>query len=104
MRIILWKGIPFHKIIRVRIFRGLYCRTVQNTMDVQYSRVSSETSFISEQPKIEPKVVSALSKTRRLFRLFRFNIKTGSFWCSETTETNKRPTETAANLLKYKPF
>jgi hypothetical protein len=42
-------------------------------------RVSSETSFVSKQPKLEPKLVSALSETRRLFQLFRFNIKTGSF-------------------------
>jgi hypothetical protein len=56
------------------------------------TRVSSETSFVSKQPKLEPKLVSALSETRRLFRLFRINI-----------ETNKRPTETTANLLKYKP-
>ncbi len=43
------------------------------------SRVSSETSFVSKQLKLEPKLVSALSETRRLFRLFCFNIKTGSF-------------------------
>ncbi len=42
-------------------------------------RVSTETSFISKQPKLEPKLVSALSETRRLFQMFRFNIKTGSF-------------------------
>jgi hypothetical protein len=42
-------------------------------------RVSSETSFVTKQPKLEPKLVSALSKTRRLFRLIRFNIETGSF-------------------------
>jgi hypothetical protein len=66
--------------------------------------VSSETSFVSKQPKLEPKLVSALSETRRLFRLFRFNIENREFRCFETTETNKRPTETAANLLKYQPF
>jgi hypothetical protein len=43
------------------------------------TRVSSETSLVSKHPKLEPKLVSALSETRRLFRLFRFNIKTGSF-------------------------
>ncbi len=42
-------------------------------------RMSSETSFVSKQPKLEPKLVSALSETRRLFRLFCFNIVTGSF-------------------------
>ncbi len=35
-------------------------------------RVSFETSFDSKQPKLEPKLVSALSETKRLFRLFRF--------------------------------
>ncbi len=41
--------------------------------------MSSETSFISKQPKLEPKLVSALYETRRLLRLFCFNIETGSF-------------------------
>ncbi len=36
-------------------------------------RVSSETSFVSKQPKLEPKPVSALSEKRC------FNIKTRSF-------------------------
>ncbi len=40
------------------------------------SRVSFETSFDSKQPKLEPKLVSALSKTKRLFRLFRFYMYT----------------------------
>ncbi len=42
-------------------------------------RVSFKTSFDSKQPKLEPKLVSALSKTKRLFRLFRFYTKTESF-------------------------
>jgi hypothetical protein len=33
-------------------------------------RVSCETSFDSKQPKLEPKLVSILSETRCLFRLF----------------------------------
>jgi hypothetical protein len=41
--------------------------------------VSYETSFDSKKPKLEPKLVSTLSKTRGLFRLFRFNIKTAHF-------------------------
>ncbi len=45
----------------------------------RWIRVSSETSFVSKQPKLEPKLVSALAETRHLFWLFRFNIKTGSF-------------------------
>ncbi len=42
-------------------------------------RVSFETSFDSKQPKLEPKPVSALSETKRLFQLFRFYIETESF-------------------------
>jgi hypothetical protein len=41
--------------------------------------VSFETSFDSKQPKLEPKLVSALSETKRLFRLFRFYTETESF-------------------------
>ncbi len=55
-------------------------------------RVSSETSFVSKQPKLEPKLVSALSETRRLFRLFRFNIETGSF------DVSKQPKQTKDQL------
>jgi hypothetical protein len=66
--------------------------------------VSSKTNFISKQPKLELKLVSALSKTRRLFRLFCFNIETGSFGVLQQPKQTKRPTKTAANLLKYQPF
>ncbi len=52
-------------------------------------RVSSETSFVSKQLKLEPKLVSALSETRRLFRLFRFNIETGSFGISKQPKQPK---------------
>jgi hypothetical protein len=41
--------------------------------------VSFETSFDSKQPKLETKLVSALSETKRLFRLFRFYTETESF-------------------------
>jgi hypothetical protein len=44
--------------------------------------VSFETSFDSKQPKLELKLVSALSETKRLFRLFRFYTKTESFGVS----------------------
>ncbi len=53
------------------------------------NRVSPETSFVSKQPKLEPKLVSALSKTRRLFWLFRFNIETGSFSVSKLPKQTK---------------
>jgi hypothetical protein len=42
-------------------------------------RVSFETSLDSKQPKLEPKLVSALSETKRWFGLFRFYTETESF-------------------------
>jgi hypothetical protein len=56
------------------------------------SRVSYETSFDSKQPKLEPKLVSALSETKRLFRLFRFYTETESFDVSiEPKQTEDQP-------------
>jgi hypothetical protein len=56
------------------------CGTVQTVLlGAVCSRVSFETSFDSKQPKLEPKLVSALSETKRLFRLFRFYTETESF-------------------------
>ena len=55
-------------------------------------RVSFETSFDSKQPKLEPKLVSALSETKRLFRLFRFYTETESFDVSiEPKQTKDQP-------------
>jgi hypothetical protein len=42
-------------------------------------RVSFETSFDLKQRKLEPKRVSAISETKRLFRLFCFYTETESF-------------------------
>jgi hypothetical protein len=42
-------------------------------------RVSFETSFQSKQPKLEPKLVSALSETKRFFSVVRFYTETESF-------------------------
>jgi hypothetical protein len=54
--------------------------------------VSFENSFDSKQPKLEPKLVSALSETKRLFRLFRFNTETESFDVSiEPKQTEGQP-------------
>jgi hypothetical protein len=54
--------------------------------------VSFETSFNSKQPKLEPKLVSALSETKRLFRLFRFYTETESFDVSiEPKQTEDQP-------------
>ncbi len=56
--------------------------------------MSFETSFDSKKPKLEPKLVSALSETKRLFRLFRlfrFYTETESFGVSiepKQTEEN----------------
>jgi hypothetical protein len=56
------------------------------------SRVSFETSFDSKQPKLEPKLVSALSETKRLFRLFRYYTETESFDVSiEPKQTGDQP-------------
>jgi hypothetical protein len=56
------------------------------------NRVSFETSFDSKQPKLEPKLVSALSETKRLFRLFRFYTETESFDVSiEPKQTEDQP-------------
>ncbi len=54
--------------------------------------MSFETSFDSKQPKLEPKLVSALSETKRLFRLFRFYTETESFNVSiEPKQTGDQP-------------
>ncbi len=53
---------------------------------------SFETSFYSKQPKLEPKLVLALSKTKHLFWLFRFYTKTESFDVSiEPKQTKDQP-------------
>ncbi len=56
------------------------------------TRVSFETSFDSKQPKLEPKLVSALSETKCLFRLFRFYTETEGFDFSiEPKQTEAQP-------------
>jgi preprotein translocase subunit Sec61beta len=56
------------------------------------TRVSFETSFDSKQPKLEPKLVLALSEAKRLFRLFRFYTETESFDVSiEPKQTEDPP-------------
>jgi hypothetical protein len=69
--------------------------------------VSFETSFDSKQPKLEPKLVSALSETKRFFRLFRFYTETASFGVSiepKQKEDQPKQTETNRNIKnkKYK--
>ncbi len=54
--------------------------------------MSFKTSFDSKQPKLEPKLVSALSETKHLFWLFRVYIKTKIFDVSiEPKETEDQP-------------
>ncbi len=54
--------------------------------------MSFETSFDSKQPKLEPKLVSALSETKRLFRLFRFHTEIPSFGFSiKPKQTEDQP-------------
>jgi len=61
-------------------------------MSNEYPYVSFETSFDSKQPKLEPKLVSALSETKRLFRLFRIYTETESVDVSiEQKQTKDHP-------------
>ncbi len=67
-------------------FVHLRMQSVQSHVEIctyypvnMWCRVSFETSLDSKQPKLEPKLVSALSETKRLFRLFRFYTETASF-------------------------
>jgi hypothetical protein len=54
--------------------------------------VSFETSFDLKQPKLELKLVAALSETNRLFRLFGFCTETESFSVSiELKQTEEHP-------------
>ena len=58
--------------------------------------MSFETSFDSKQPKLEPKLVSAISETKHLFRLFRFYTETESFDVSiEPKQTEDQPKQFA---------
>ncbi len=51
------------------------------------TRGSFETSFDSKQPKLEPKLVSALSETKPLFRLFRL---VSVFWLNRNKQKINR--------------
>jgi hypothetical protein len=62
------------------------------------TRVSFKTSFDSKQPKLEPKLVSALSETKRLFRLFCFYTETAIFGVSiEPKQTEDQPKQIETN-------
>jgi hypothetical protein len=65
------------------------------------SRVSCETNFDSKQPKLELKLVS---ETRCLFRLFTFNIETGSFGVSiepKQQENNRNKPKEVLKILEF---
>ncbi len=64
--------------------------------------MSFETSFDSKQPDPEPKLVSALSETKRLFRLFRFYTETESFDVSiEPKQTEVQPKQFDRSIFCY---
>jgi hypothetical protein len=74
----------------------------KSCLEIQ-ARVSYETSFDSKQPKLEPKLVLTLSETRRLVRLFRLNIETGSFSVSiepKQTENNRNKKKKSVKVEK----
>jgi hypothetical protein len=66
-----------------RYQRHRYCRYATKFFMAVFDagRVSLETSFDWKQPKLEPRQ-SALSETKRLFRLFRLYTETESFGVS----------------------
>ncbi len=65
--------------------------------------MSFENSFDSKQPKLEPKLVSALSETKLLFRLFRFYTETARFGVSvEPKQAEDQPKETETNRNEVK--
>ncbi len=57
--------------------------------------MSFETSFDSKQLKLEPKLVSALSETKCLFRLFRYCTETESF------DVSIEPKQTVDQLKQF---
>jgi hypothetical protein len=68
------------------------------------TRVSFETSFDTKQTKLEPKLVSALSETKRLFWLFRFYTETESFGDSiEPKQTEEQPKQFDRELILVFP-
>jgi hypothetical protein len=61
-------------------------------------KVSYETSFDSKQPQMQPKLVSTLSETRCLSRLFCLNIKPALFGVSiEPKQTKIEPKQPEKN-------
>ena len=92
-----------HKLLNNHGVLSEYAKCLQSLKKIKSLlsiRVSFETSFDSKQPKLEPKLVSALSETKRLFRLFRFYSETASFGDSvkpKLTETNRNQPKQAEN-------
>ncbi len=73
-------------------FSYYFCFMMGGSQSIPQTRVSFETSFDSKQPKLEPKLVSALSETKCLFRLFRFYTEPESFGVSiEPKQTEDQP-------------
>ncbi len=82
----------------------LFIPIINETISWVHARVSFETSFDSKQPKLEPKLVSALSETKRLFRLFRFYTETASFGVSiKPKQTEGQPKQTEKQVFPLQP-
>jgi hypothetical protein len=64
--------------------------------------VSFETSFDSKQPKLEPKLVSGLSETKRLFRFYTEKASFGVSIEPKQTEDQPKQTETNGNESNMK--
>ncbi len=78
---------------------AMMCHTLisTNSYSATETRVSSETSFVSKQPKLEPKLVSALSETRRLFCCFALISKQGVL----VFRNNRNEQKTNRNSSKF---
>jgi hypothetical protein len=75
--------------VRMSINLGYHKRAEDR---IVVTRVSFKTSFDSKQSKLEPKLVSTLSETKRLFRMFRFYTETECFDVSiEPKQTEEQP-------------
>jgi hypothetical protein len=97
------------KVVRTKDFCGIIGTAVavapRDQLDSNediISRVYYESNFDSKQPKLEPKLVSTLSATRRLFRLFRLNTETRSFGVSIEPKQNENNRKNPKKLLKLK--
>jgi hypothetical protein len=87
----------------------LFWKNSRLNIDDFWDRVSCETNFDTKQPKLEPKLVSKLSETRRLFnfgcfgsiskqRVSVFRLKRNK---KKTTETNRKKCWNSYNFCPH---